>query len=124
MGKSIFLAYVFFFLVVHKFLSIFRAYQFLSLFLKKKKRNYLQNKNAILNFFFSLLCTINNFFKWFTKCTFSKDYFYQLILLFNLFVLLFMSPTIFFNIIHGFYYTILVNFLPISTVLSTKKFQF
>ena len=87
-------------------------------------RNYLQSKNAILNFFFSLLCTINNFFKRFTKFPFSKNYFYQLILLFNLFLLLFMSLITLFNIIYGFHYIILANFYLYLPYFQQKNFSF
>ena len=45
-----------------------------------------------------------------TKCPFGKDYFYQLILLFSLFLILFMGPTTLFGTIHGSYYIISVNF--------------
>ena len=48
----------------------------------------------------------------------------QFILLFNLFLLLFMSPTELFGIIHGSYFTISANFLPLSIVFSAKNFQF
>ena len=39
------------------------------------------------------------------KCPFGKDYFCQLILLFNLFFILFMGHIALFGTIHGFYYT-------------------
>ena len=48
----------------------------------------------------------------------------QLILLFNLFLLLFMGPTVLFDNIHGSHYTISANFLHLSTVLLANKFQF
>ena len=44
------------------------------------------------------------------KCPFGKNYFWQLILLLNLFLLLFMSPTALFGTIYGSYYTISINF--------------
>ena len=43
-------------------------------------------------------------------CPFDKNYFYQLILLFSLFLLLFMDLTALFDTTHGSYYTILTNF--------------
>ena len=45
-----------------------------------------------------------------SKCPFGKNYFCQLILLFSLFLLLFMGPTILFGTIHGFHCTVSVNF--------------
>ena len=44
------------------------------------------------------------------KCPFGKDYFCQLILLFSLFLVLFMSPTALFGTIYGSHCSILVNF--------------
>ena len=44
------------------------------------------------------------------KCLLGKDYFCQLILLFNLFLLLFMSPIAFFGTIHESHCTISTNF--------------
>ena len=44
------------------------------------------------------------------KSPFGKNYFCRLILLFNLFFLLFMSLTALFGTIHGFHYTISANF--------------
>ena len=44
------------------------------------------------------------------KYLFDKDYFYQLILLFSLFLLLFMGLTALFGIIHGSHCTISANF--------------
>ena len=58
----------------------------------------------------------NNEFKitydtvWYIKCAFGMDEICQLILLFSLFLLLFMSPTTLFGIIHGSHYTISANF--------------
>ena len=43
-------------------------------------------------------------------CLFSKYYFCHLILLFSLFLLLFMSFTVLFDVIYGSHYTILANF--------------
>ena len=43
-------------------------------------------------------------------CQFGKNYFYQLILLFNLFLLLFIGLTALFDTIYVCYCTILVNF--------------
>ena len=60
----------------------------------------------------------------FIQCPFGKDYFCQLILLFNLFLLLFIGLTAFFSTIHYSHCTILANFLPLFTVLLAKKFQF
>ena len=45
-----------------------------------------------------------------SKCVFSKNYFCQLILLFSLFLLLFMSLTALFDTIHGSYGIISANF--------------
>jgi len=45
-----------------------------------------------------------------TKCPFGTTYFCQLILLFSLFLLLFMSLTALFSIIHGPYCIISANF--------------
>ena len=50
------------------------------------------------------------FFLFNTEYPSGKDYFCQLILLFNLFLLLFMGPTTLFGIIHVFHCTILANF--------------
>ena len=44
------------------------------------------------------------------QCVFGMDYFCQLILLLSLFLLLFMSLTTLFDIIHGFHCTISANF--------------
>ena len=44
------------------------------------------------------------------KCTFDMNYFYQLILLFSLFLLLFMSPTALFGTIYESHCTISANF--------------
>ena len=69
-----------------------------------------------------------------TKCLFDKIYFCQLILLFNLFLLLFMSFTVFFGTIYSPHCTFLYyswvslyyfsQLLHLSTVLSVKKFLF
>ena len=48
--------------------------------------------------------------KFYVKCTFGNTYFCQLILLFNLFLLLFMGLTALFDTIHGLHYTFLTNF--------------
>ena len=47
----------------------------------------------------------------------------QLILLSNLFLLLFMGSTALFGTIHGSQCIISANFLPLSTVLSAKSFS-
>ena len=57
-------------------------------------------------------------------CVFGKNNFCQLILLFSLFLLLFMSPTALFCAIHGAHFTISANFLPLSILFSAKSFQF
>ena len=44
------------------------------------------------------------------KYPFGKNYFYQLILLFSLFLLLFIGFTVLFDIIHESHYTISTNF--------------
>ena len=56
------------------------------------------------------------------QCAFGMDYFCQLILLLSLFLLLFMSPTTLFGIIHGFHCTISTNFYLISSIFR-KKFS-
>ena len=45
-----------------------------------------------------------------TKCAFGLGLKIKIILLFSLFLLLFMGPTILFRIIHEVYYTISTNF--------------
>ena len=45
------------------------------------------------------------------KCSFGKDYFYQLILLFGLFLLLFIGLTALFGTIHGSHCIISDNFI-------------
>ena len=57
-------------------------------------------------------------------CSFGKDYFCQLILLFSLFLLLFMVPLHFFATIHRSYYTISVNFYLHLQYFQQKKFNF
>ena len=54
----------------------------------------------------------------------SKNYFCQLILLFNLFLLLFIDFTALFGIIHESHYTISVNFYLYIQYFQQKKFQF
>ena len=54
------------------------------------------------------------------KCSFGKDYFYQLFLIFGLFLLLFIGLIALFDIIHGSHCIISVNF--IYSVFS-KKFS-
>ena len=55
----------------------------------------------------------------------DKNYFCRLILLFNLFLLLFIDPITFFGIIYKSYGSISINLnLPLFTMLSAKKFQF
>ena len=58
------------------------------------------------------------------KCPFGKNYFWQLILLFNLFLLLFMSPTALFGTIYGSYYTISINFYFYLQYFQQKAFSF
>ena len=55
---------------------------------------------------------------------FGKDYFCQLILLFSLFLLLFMSPLTFFGIIHESYYTISTHFYIYLQYFQQKIFNF
>ena len=58
------------------------------------------------------------------KCVFGKKYFYQLILLFNLFLLLFMGPNAFFDTIHGSHGTISANFYLYLQYFQQKVFSF
>jgi len=58
------------------------------------------------------------------KCVFRKSYFCQLILLFNLFLLLFMSFTVLFGTIYGSYYTISINFYLYLQYFQQKVFSF
>ena len=53
-----------------------------------------------------------------------QDYFCQLILLFNLFLLLLMSFTAFFGTIHGFHCTISANFYIYLQYFQQKVFSF
>ena len=55
------------------------------------------------------------------KCVFGKNYFCQLILLFSLFLLLFMSSSILFDTIYGSHCTISTNFYHGTF---SKSFQF
>ena len=55
---------------------------------------------------------------------FGKNYFDQLILLFSLFLLLFMSLIAFFGTIHGPYCTILINFYLYLQYFQLKVFSF
>ena len=48
--------------------------------------------------------------KFYVKCAFGNTYFCQLILLFNLFLLLFMGLTVLIDTIHGLHYTFSTNF--------------
>ena len=57
-------------------------------------------------------------------CLFGINYFCQLILSFNLFLLLFMDLTILFNTIHLSHYTILANFYFYLQYCQQKKFNF
>ena len=59
-----------------------------------------------------------------TKCPFGKNYFCQLILLFDLFLLLFIDLTALFGIIHRFYCIILVNFYLYLQYFQQKNFNF
>jgi len=59
-----------------------------------------------------------------TMCAFSSSLKNQLILLFNLFLLVFMSSTVFFNIIHRFYCTISTNFYFYLQYFQQKIFNF
>ena len=52
------------------------------------------------------------------------DHFYQLILLFNLFLLLFMSPIALFGTIYGSHYTISTNFYLYLRYFQQKIFRF
>ena len=45
-----------------------------------------------------------------SKCPFNKNDFCQLILVFSLFLILFISPTVLFGTIYEFHYTISANF--------------
>ena len=65
-----------------------------------------------------------------TKYSFGKDYFCQIILQFNLFLLLFMGLTALCDTIHGSHYTISVNtyfylstFSKKNSILTKKKKQ-
>ena len=58
------------------------------------------------------------------QCAFGMDYFCQLILLLSLFLLLFMSLTAPFGIIHGSHCTILVNFYFYLQYFQEKIFNF
>ena len=58
------------------------------------------------------------------KCLFGTDYFCQLILLFNFFLLLFMSLTALFVIIHRSHCIILANFYLYLQYFQQKSFHF
>ena len=58
------------------------------------------------------------------KCPFGKNYFWQLILLFNLFLLLFISPTAIFDTIYGSHCTISINFYFYLQYFQQKIFNF
>ena len=80
----------------------------------ERERLYIHPNTSALNFFFSFYEVHFTAYKDVKKKNdsvhFGKDYFYQLILLFNLFLLLFMGHTALFSIIHGSHCTISTNF--------------
>ena len=59
-----------------------------------------------------------------SKCVFGYQLKSQLILLFSLFFLMFIDPTVLFDTIHRSYYTILVNFYIYLSYFQQKKFSF
>ena len=59
-----------------------------------------------------------------TMCVFGSSLKNQLILLFNLFLLLFIGPTALFSTIYEFYCTILVNFYLYLQYFQQKIFSF
>jgi len=58
------------------------------------------------------------------ECTFGKNYFCQLILLFSLFLLLFIGPIVFFGTIHRSHSTISVNFYLYLQYFQQNDFSF
>ena len=58
------------------------------------------------------------------KCAFGMNYFCQLILLLNLFLLLFMDPTTLFGIFYRSYNTISANFYLYLQYFQQKNFSF
>ena len=58
------------------------------------------------------------------ECAFGMDEICQLILLFSLFLLLFISPTVFFGTIHGSHCTISLNFYLYLKYFQQKVFSF
>ena len=60
--------------------------------------------------------------KFYVKCAFGNTYFCQLILLLNLFLLLFIGLTSLFDTIHGSHCTFQLTFTFICNILS-KKFS-
>ena len=74
-------------------------------------------------FQFSVLATINSI-QTNPMCAFSSSLKNQFILLFSLFLLIFMGPTIFFNIIHGFHCIISTNFYFYLQYFLQKFFNF
>ena len=58
------------------------------------------------------------------KCPFGKNNFCQIILLFNLFLVLFIGSTALFSIIHGSHYTISANFYLYLQYFQQKVFSF
>ena len=112
------------------------------MFLKKKKI-YIYNNNSIQIYWYVSILIFYKVKKWRGKakkrprdlswwrfekpsasCLFGKDYFCQLILLFSLFLLLFMSPVTLFDTIQGFYGTISTNFYLYLQYFQQKKFIF
>ena len=58
------------------------------------------------------------------KCSFGKNNFCQIILLFNLFLVLFIGSTALFSIIHGSHYIISANFYLYLQYFQQKVFSF